>query len=122
MRALITGITGFAGSHLAEFLLAEHPEVAVFGTYRWRSRMDNVEHLRSRIKLLEADLRDYTSVYNSLDRSKPSHEQRPGRHQIDHERRHPHQQPRQLLVGQGRGAPGHRALDIHRVDGRRCER
>jgi len=71
MRALITGITGFAGSHLAEFLLAEHPEVAVFGTYRWRSRMDNVEHLRSRIKLLEADLRDYTSVYNSLDRSKP---------------------------------------------------
>ncbi len=25
MRALITGITGFAGSHLADYLLAEHP-------------------------------------------------------------------------------------------------
>jgi GDP-4-dehydro-6-deoxy-D-mannose reductase len=71
MRALITGITGFAGSHLAEFLLAEHPDVEVFGTYRWRSRMDNVEHLRSRVKLLEADLRDYTSMYNALDRSRP---------------------------------------------------
>jgi GDP-4-dehydro-6-deoxy-D-mannose reductase len=73
MRALITGITGFAGSHLAEFLLNEHPEVEVFGTYRWRSRMDNIEHLRSKVKLLEADLRDYTSMYNALERSRPDY-------------------------------------------------
>ena len=71
MRALITGITGFAGSHLAEYLLNEHPDVEVFGTYRWRSRMDNVEHLRSRIRLLEADLRDYTSMHAALDKSRP---------------------------------------------------
>jgi GDP-4-dehydro-6-deoxy-D-mannose reductase len=71
MKALITGITGFAGSHLAEYLLNEHPDVEVFGTYRWRSRMDNIEHLRTRVKLLEADLRDYTSMYNALDRSRP---------------------------------------------------
>ena len=45
MRALITGITGFAGSHLADYLLAEHPEVEVFGTRRWRSRLENVEHI-----------------------------------------------------------------------------
>jgi GDP-4-dehydro-6-deoxy-D-mannose reductase len=71
MRALITGITGFAGSHLAEYLLNEHPGVEVFGTYRWRSRMDNVEHLRSRVKLLEADLRDYTSMHAALEKSRP---------------------------------------------------
>jgi GDP-4-dehydro-6-deoxy-D-mannose reductase len=71
MKALITGITGFAGSHLAEYLLAEQSDVEVFGTYRWRSRMDNVEHLRSRLNLLETDLRDYTSVYNALERSRP---------------------------------------------------
>jgi GDP-4-dehydro-6-deoxy-D-mannose reductase len=71
MKALITGITGFAGSHLAEYLLAEHPDVEVFGTYRWRSRMDNVEHLRSKVRLLEADLRDYTSMHNALERSQP---------------------------------------------------
>ncbi len=65
MRALITGITGFAGSHLAEYLLAEHPDVEVYGTYRWRSRMDNIEHLRSKVKLLEADLRDYTSMHSA---------------------------------------------------------
>jgi GDP-4-dehydro-6-deoxy-D-mannose reductase len=71
MRALITGITGFAGSHLAEYLLNEHPDVEVFGTYRWRSRMDNVEHFRSRVKLLEADLRDYTSMHAALEKSRP---------------------------------------------------
>ncbi|HKH49054.1 MAG TPA: GDP-mannose 4,6-dehydratase [Thermoanaerobaculia bacterium] len=71
MRALITGITGFAGSHLAEYLLAEHPDVEVFGMYRWRSRMENIEHLRSKVKLLECDLRDYTSVHAALAASRP---------------------------------------------------
>src|SRR5205823_4296513 len=48
VRVLITGITGFAGSHLAEHILAEHPDVAVYGTYRWRSRMENLEQLSAR--------------------------------------------------------------------------
>ncbi|MDO8690147.1 MAG: GDP-mannose 4,6-dehydratase [Dehalococcoidia bacterium] len=43
MRVLITGITGMAGSHLAEYLLVQGFEV--FGTYRWRSRMENLEDL-----------------------------------------------------------------------------
>jgi GDP-4-dehydro-6-deoxy-D-mannose reductase len=71
MRALITGITGFAGSHLAEYLLAEHPDVEVFGLYRWRSRMENIEHLGNQVQLLECDLRDYTSVHRALEKSRP---------------------------------------------------
>jgi GDP-4-dehydro-6-deoxy-D-mannose reductase len=73
MKALITGITGFAGSHLAEHLLAEHPDVAVAGTYRWRSRMENVEHLRDRIQLVETDLRDFASVLAALERVRPDY-------------------------------------------------
>lgn len=73
MRALITGITGFAGSHLAEHILAEHPDVEVFGTFRWRSRMDNVEHLDRKIQLLETDLRDYSSMHRALDISRPDY-------------------------------------------------
>src|SRR6202521_44077 len=73
MRALITGITGFAGSHLAEYLLAEHPEVEVYGTYRWRSRMDNVEHLRGKIHLVESDLRDFSSVLAALEHTRPDY-------------------------------------------------
>ncbi len=71
MRALITGITGFAGSHLADYLLAEQPQVQVFGTCRWRSRMDNVEHLRDRVRLLDADLHDQTSLHHVLDAVRP---------------------------------------------------
>ncbi|HEV2845077.1 MAG TPA: GDP-mannose 4,6-dehydratase [Thermoanaerobaculia bacterium] len=72
MRALITGITGFAGSHLAEYLLAEHPDVEVYGTFRWRSRMDNLEDIdEHKIKLVEADLRDYTSMHRALEISRP---------------------------------------------------
>src|SRR5438874_9117593 len=51
MRVLLTGITGFAGSHLAEYILANHPDVAVYGTYRWRSRMENLEDLFAQQKL-----------------------------------------------------------------------
>ncbi len=46
MRVLITGVTGMTGSHLAEYLLAMEG-LEVFGTYRWRSKMDNLEELRS---------------------------------------------------------------------------
>jgi GDP-4-dehydro-6-deoxy-D-mannose reductase len=71
MRVLITGITGFAGSHLAEYLLAEHPEVEVYGTYRWRSRRENIEHLADRVEMREADLRDYSSLHSLLDEVRP---------------------------------------------------
>jgi GDP-4-dehydro-6-deoxy-D-mannose reductase len=73
MRALITGITGFAGSHLAEYLLAEHPEVEVWGTYRWRSRMDNIAHLEGKITLVECELRDAVAVSGVLDKARPDY-------------------------------------------------
>ncbi len=52
MRVLITGITGFAGSHLAEYLL-ERPDVEIFGIYRRRSRMENLDDLRDRLQMIE---------------------------------------------------------------------
>ena len=51
MRVLITGITGFAGSHLAEYILANHPGVAIYATYRWRSRTENLETLTAQNKV-----------------------------------------------------------------------
>jgi len=66
MRVLITGITGFAGSHLADYLLAEQPEVEVFGTKRWRSPTENIDHLGDRVQLVECDLKDGSSVRRIL--------------------------------------------------------
>lgn len=71
MNVLITGITGFAGSHLAEYLLAEHPEVNIYGTWRWRSRTENIEGVRDRVTLLECDMRDAVAVRKTLVESQP---------------------------------------------------
>jgi GDP-4-dehydro-6-deoxy-D-mannose reductase len=50
LKVLITGITGFAGSHLAEYLL-DREDVEVYGCCRWRSRLDNLEEIARRGKL-----------------------------------------------------------------------
>jgi len=73
MNVLITGITGFAGSHLADYILAHHPGVRVHGTVRWRSRMDNIAHLAGpgKIHLHEADLKDLVSLRKALTEVKP---------------------------------------------------
>lgn len=71
MKALITGITGFAGSHLAEYLLEHHPDVEVFGTRRWRSPLDNITGILDQITLIDCDLRDFNSVLSALERSRP---------------------------------------------------
>ena len=52
MRVLITGITGFAGSHMAEMLLKQS-DVEIFGTYRRRSRLENLDTLRDKLHMVE---------------------------------------------------------------------
>lgn len=68
---LITGITGFVGSHLARFLLAKRIRVA--GIYRWRSPKENIEDVKSKLNLLECDLRDLSSVIKVLKKVRPTH-------------------------------------------------
>ncbi len=72
MRVLITGITGFAGSHLAEYCLARG-DVEVFGTARWRSRMDNVQQIVDQITLIDCDLKDSVAVRHCLTEARPDY-------------------------------------------------
>jgi len=69
MKALITGITGFVGSHLAEYLLEKGDEV--YGTFRWRSPRDNIEHIMDKITLKNCELRDPNSVRTCINDVKP---------------------------------------------------
>ena len=64
MKILITGATGFVGSHLCEFILNYHREWDVFGLTRWRSPKDNIQHLigRGSFVLKEGDLLDQGSL------------------------------------------------------------
>ena len=77
-RALITGITGMVGSHLAEYLL-EHTNWEIMGMCRWRSPLDNLSKIAGRINagdnvsLLYGDLRDTLSIQNVVAKAKPDY-------------------------------------------------
>lgn len=69
MKALVTGISGFVGSHMAEYLLSKNVEVV--GTIRQRSRMDHIQHIVKDINLVECELRDPFSVEALIERERP---------------------------------------------------
>ncbi|MBI5367742.1 MAG: GDP-mannose 4,6-dehydratase [Planctomycetes bacterium] len=77
-RALITGVTGMVGSHLADYLLA-HTEWELFGMCRWRSPLDNVRHLldranrKDRLHFIDGDLCDPTSLRHAVAKSRPDY-------------------------------------------------
>ena len=68
--ALITGITGFAGSHLADYILKSH-NCELFGIKRWRSRTENIEHLGKKVTIYECNIRDATSTRGLIEKIKP---------------------------------------------------
>ncbi len=59
------------GSHMADFILADHPRVEIYGLVRWRSPLDNIRHLGERIRLIQGDLRDLNSLVKVLKSAKP---------------------------------------------------
>ena len=69
-RILITGITGFVGSHLADLILEK--DVTLFGLKRWNlSRMRNVRHFIDKINWIDCDITDSVSVKKAIEKSKP---------------------------------------------------
>lgn len=77
--ALITGITGMVGSHLCDYLL-KNTNWKIYGLCRWRSPLDNVEHLlneankiKTRVKFIYGDLNDYSSIIDAVNKSRPDY-------------------------------------------------
>ncbi|HET9328765.1 MAG TPA: GDP-mannose 4,6-dehydratase [Candidatus Eisenbacteria bacterium] len=69
-RVLVTGVTGFAGSHLVDYMLSRG-DCEIFGIQRWRSRTENIEHFADKITILECDLRDASSTRDTLEKVRP---------------------------------------------------
>ena len=70
MRELITGISGFVGSHLAEYLLA-HTDWQVSGTVY--GKVDNIVHIQDRLKLHPAELSRLEVVRFIVEESRPDY-------------------------------------------------
>jgi len=68
-RVLITGATGFVGSHLADFL-ATQDDIEVWGTKRRRSDRSN---LHADIKLVDCELTDPAAVFHAIHTSQPDY-------------------------------------------------
>ena len=65
-RALITGVTGQDGSYLAELLLEKG--YTVYGVVRRKSNVSygNVEHIKDKIKFVDADMTDMVSLVTAM--------------------------------------------------------
>jgi GDP-4-dehydro-6-deoxy-D-mannose reductase len=70
-RVLITGITGMAGSHLADYLLKNHPEIDVVGTKRYRSQRQNIAQIESKVELVDCDFMDASSTRKLIKDTRP---------------------------------------------------
>jgi GDPmannose 4,6-dehydratase len=78
MKALITGMTGMVGSHMADYLLA-NTDWDIYGVQRWRSAFENIAHLSDRINrgdrvfVRYGDLNDQTSLIAVLAEVNPDY-------------------------------------------------
>jgi len=70
-KVLITGITGFVGSHLADYIIKKHPKVKIIGLARWRSPTENINQILNKIVLKYGDLIDLSSLKAILNEEKP---------------------------------------------------
>lgn len=62
-----------AGSHLADFLLANEPDVEIIGTKRYRSPRQNIAHLEKTIELIDCDLMDPSAARRLIVATKPDY-------------------------------------------------
>ena len=67
-RVLVTGATGFIGSHLTEFLVSSGYDVIAYDRYNINGDFGWLENskFKNDIKFVLGDIRDYDSVLNSM--------------------------------------------------------
>ncbi|HRD01540.1 MAG TPA: GDP-mannose 4,6-dehydratase [Candidatus Saccharicenans sp.] len=71
MRILITGISGFIGSHLAEYINSNLKQNELYGLIRPRSSLANLKKVSGQVRYYTADLMEFTSLLSPLDEIRP---------------------------------------------------
>jgi len=71
-KVLITGVSGFAGSYLAEHLLSKK-EYSISGTYLTQDSLKLVASIQDRLELIQADLTKKDKVFGLINLVKPDY-------------------------------------------------
>ena len=72
MNILITGGTGFVGSHMIDYILKNETDVKIYATKRWMEDTKNVDHINDdRFEFVDCDLLDGMSVKRAVEVSEP---------------------------------------------------
>ncbi len=70
-KVFITGISGFAGSHLAEHLLISESDIEIYGTYVLDSGLENLADIKNKLRLTKVNLTDFTAVRKLISSIEP---------------------------------------------------
>ena len=71
-KILITGITGFVGSHMADYIFDNKKDVKIFGIKRYHlSRLDKIQHIYDKINWIDCDITDPISVEKLIRKVNP---------------------------------------------------
>ena len=71
-KVLITGITGFVGSHMADYVFNNKKNYKIYGIKRYHlSRLDKIEHIYDKINWIDCDITDPISTEKLIKSIKP---------------------------------------------------
>ncbi len=72
-RVLITGVSGFVGSHLLDLLVSKKAKYELYGIVRERSSLERIRHNANSIELISCDLVNLSTVLNVIQKTKPDY-------------------------------------------------
>lgn len=73
MKVLITGITGFVGKYLYDFLIDQEPNIKIFGTYIDEKEHEIQQKLLQQADLLRCDIANFLEVDELIKKNKPDY-------------------------------------------------
>lgn len=71
MKIFITGINGYVGSYLTEYLIKSYPKSNIYGLMHQYSNLDNIIHIKNKVNLIRGNILNYKKITSLIKLIKP---------------------------------------------------